>query len=172
MLKMKKEITREALKYHNVVTSVEMFVPASGMEQIADNLVLVKEPCGPFVHKNLGVICIITPDKTGKFGMVIKDQFFDQLPKFVQEFTLSHEIGHFENGHHLNGQKNKLPNFMRTFGVSNQMEFEADEYAARKIGRNKCIEALRWICENTDLPMATKWEMHHRISHLKKNHAR
>lgn len=170
MLKMKKEITREALKYQNVVTSVEMFVPASGMEQIADNLVLVKEPCGLFVHKNLGAICIITPDKTGKIGVIIKDQFFDLLPKFVQEFTMTHEIGHFENGHHLNGQKNKLPNFMRTFGISNQMEFEADEYAARKIGRNHCIKALEWIQKNTDLPMATKLEMRQRISHLKKNH--
>lgn len=171
MLKMKKEITRESLKYQNVVTSVEMFVPASSMEQIADNLVLVKEPCGPFVHRNLGAICIITPDKTGKIGIIIKDQFFDQLPKFVQDFTMMHEIGHFKNGHHLNGTKNRLPNFMRTFGISNQMEFEADKYAARKVGKTRCIEALKWIQKNTDLPMATKLEIRQRISHLKKNHA-
>lgn len=168
MLKMKKEITREALRYQNVITSVEMFVPASGMEWLDDNLVLVKDPCGPFVHKNLGVICIIAPDKTGKIGMIIKDQFFDLLPKFVQEFMMTHEIGHFENGHHLNGQKNKLPNLMRTFGVSNQMEFEADEFAARKIGRNRCIKALEWIRKNTDLPITTKLEMRQRISNLKK----
>lgn len=125
MLRMKKTIKKEALEYQGIVTPVEMLVPVYKMEQVEENLVLVKEPCGPFVHKNFGVICMIAQDTTGKFGMIIKDQFFDELPKFVQEFVMQHEIGHFKNGHHLRGEKNKLPNFIRMFGITNGMEFAA-----------------------------------------------
>lgn len=168
MLKMKKVIKKEALKYQGIPTSVEMFVPGYKMEQLEENLILVKEPCGPFVHKNFGAICMLAPDATGKLGMIIKDQFFDELPKFVQEFFMHHEIGHFKNGHHLRGEKNKTPNLIRTFGISNGMEFSADEYAAKQVGRKKSVAALKWMCENTDLPMSSKWEMRQRISHLKK----
>ena len=170
MIKMKKIINKEALEYRSVPTFVEMFVPGYKMEQIEENLLLVKEPCGPFVHKNFGAVCMLTPDATGKLGMIIKDQFFDELPKFVQDFMIQHEIGHFKNKHHLRGDKNKIPNIIRTFGMTNKMEIKADEYAVRKVGREKSIAALQWMCKNTDLPFLSKWEMRQRISHLKKKH--
>lgn len=168
MLRMKKIIKKEAMEYQGIITSVEMFVPGYDMEQVEENLFIVKKPCGPFVHKNLGAVMMLALDATGKNGIIIKDQFFDQLPRFVQEFMINHEIGHFKNGHHLRGNKNKIPNIIRTFGVTNVLEIKADAYAAMKIGRNKCIAALEWLCENTDLPMSSKWEMRQRISHLKK----
>lgn len=173
MIKMKRIIKKEALEYRSVPTFVEMFIPARIIEVLDTNLIFVKEQCGPFVHKNLGVICMLTVDKTGKIGVIVKDQFFDELPKFAQDFMIQHEIGHFKNGHMLEEERNKLhiANFMRLFGMASKVEFAADEYAAKQIGRNKSVSALKWMCKNTDLPLLSKWEMRQRISHLKKNHA-
>lgn len=169
MLKMKKEAVREMIEYRNIPTSVEIFI--GDVTKMDDDLYLVNKPCGPFVHKNNGAIASVALATDMKSGLIIKDQFFDKVPKFVQRFVIYHEIGHYKNGDINPGNKHNLDKakILRSFGISNEMEFKADEFAAKHIGVRTCINALIWQMKETDLGLISKIEMKQRISRLMKS---
>lgn len=169
MLKIKKEVVREMIEYRNIPTYVEMFVGST--TKMEDGLWLVDKPCGPFVHKIGGVIAALAIGRDMKTGLIIKDQFFDKVPEFVQRFILYHEIGHFKNGDvNIDNKKNlKIKNALRSFGISNDMEFNADAFAAKHLGKQTCVNALVWLMHETDLGLISKIEMKQRISRLMKS---
>lgn len=169
MLKMKKEAVKEMLGYQNIPTSVEFF--AGKVTEMDDGLYLVDKPCGPFVHKSGGVIACVAIATDMKTGLIVKDQFFNRVPNFVQRFVLYHEIGHYKNGDiRIENKKNmKRKNALRSLGISNDMEFKADAFAAKHLGKNTCIKALAWMMKETDLGLASKIDMKQRISRLMKS---
>ena len=169
MLKIKKEAIREMIEYKNIPTSVEIFV--GSVTKMDDDLYLVDKPCGPFVHKSGGAIAVVDLGKDMKTGLIIKDQFFDKVPKFVQRFIVYHEMGHFKNGDVSAGNKKnlKIKNALRSFGISNDMEFNADAFAANHLGKRTCVNALIWLMRETDLGFVSKIDMKQRISKLMKS---
>ena len=169
MLKMKKEAVKEMIEYQNFPTPVEFSVGKT--TEIEDGLYIVDKPCGPYVHKSGGIIAVASLAKDMETVLIIKDQFFDKVPNFVQRFVLYHEIGHYKNGDvKIENKKNaKKKNILRSLGISNDMEFKADAFAAEHIGKMTCINALTWMMKETDIGFTSKMDMKQRISKLMKS---
>ena len=74
---------------------------------------------------------------------LIKDSLFDELSITTQEFIIQHELGHFN----LHQDILLNPNF-GTKRYDN-IEFEADEYAMNKVGKEIAINALKELLDLT-----------------------
>ena len=80
--------------------------------------------------------------------VIVHDKLFDEAPEYVQRFFIQHEIGHIKCGHLENGKRRgqtKINYIYRIFH-SDFTEFEADWYAARKVGLD-AVRAIKWVIE-------------------------
>jgi hypothetical protein len=120
-----------------------------------DNSLFIKpeeiQPGGYVLRQNTGLLVRqkinIAGCKTVKIGFrtvpyIITDSLFNTMSKETQEFIINHELGHFYC------HKNLLDN---GFERNDEMEFEADEYSANKIGVDNAIKALYEIKETLDI---------------------
>ena len=101
--------------------------------------------------------------------LVLHDSGFKKLPENVQNFLMLHEVGHALKGHidDMDAQEAKKIMIKRAFGMIQQMEVEADAYAALVIGVDEAKEAIRFLIKNTNLPFNSKIELKRRYKRLK-----
>lgn len=68
------------------------------------------------------------------------DELYNQLSKESQQFVIYHELGHFNLHKDI---------FLNAKGLvrNDKIEFEADEYAMNKVGKENAIKALRELQE-------------------------
>jgi len=97
------------------------------------------------------------------------DRFLSNMPDYVKAAMISHEIGHINSGHIDNYSTNqaKKDAIRRTLFNVPIMEYEADDYASRKIGTDILIKGYEWVRRNTDISYVAKTEFKKRIERLK-----
>lgn len=96
--------------------------------------------------------------------VIMHDEAFELLPKFVQKFLLYHEIGHVVNDDiNISEEESKRLIVKRAFGVLPKMEVKADAYAASVVGVDSARKALQFLIDKTDIPMISKIECRRRI---------
>ena len=101
-------------------------------------------------YEELGVhmynLCytIVTQDMFDKKKFYIAyDQKYVELSPSSQKFLLFHEIGHIVNGDfEKKYQTIHNKNILRTFGISNKMEFNADKFAVKRVGKKVALNCL------------------------------
>lgn len=78
---------------------------------------------------------------------IVVDKHFYKLSASAKKFIIWHEIGHIMNND-LETDTSKVlrSNILRTFGISNKMEFNADWYATIRAGLNK-KQAVKCLLE-------------------------
>lgn len=104
---------------------------------------------------------------------IITDLFYDELSKAAKKYILTHEEGHMIYGH--NGTDEDAIKAVASGAEPNlngrkiEHEYQADEYAARKIGKRATLKAMR---EFGALMKKNAWtefddqELINRIEHL------
>lgn len=95
------------------------------------------------------------------FHVVLTDTSFENLPNFVQQFLIHHEVGHALNGD-LNGMTEISSTMLlikRAFGFLPEMEVKADAYAAKINGIEETKKAIKFLICNTNVPLRTKIEL-------------
>lgn len=73
---------------------------------------------------------------------IIMDNDFEELSDNTKRFIIAHELGHYN--HHISKITN--PNYVRDIND----EFEADEYAASKVGFQSAVFALEELQDKLD----------------------
>lgn len=153
------------------------FFYQENMEEIDDGIFIYKSPVDDYMHP-MGIVgAAATKIKfktiTGKeivCNTIVHDSAFEKLPKYVQRFLVSHEIGHIVNGDIDNLTEKESTNLIikRVLGILPTMEICADSYAASIIGTGNAKESLKWLIRNTDLPIISKIELFRRCRRLSK----
>lgn len=72
------------------------------------------------------------------------DKHFVELSPDSQKFLIYHEIGHIENGDfniNDNSAINKM-NIDRMFGITNEIEYKADQFAVNKTSKKIALKCL------------------------------
>lgn len=85
----------------------------------------------------IAMMCVV-PEKDSYVPMIVVDDYFRFLSNNTKQFTLLHELGHY------NKQLDVLVNGTDEYR-NMDLEFEADEYAVSILGKEKSIEALKEI---------------------------
>lgn len=85
----------------------------------------------------IAMMCVV-PEEDSYVPMIIVDDYFRFLSNNTKQFTLLHELGHY------NKQLDVLVNGTDEYR-NMDLEFEADEYAMSILGKEKSIEALKEI---------------------------
>ena len=101
-------------------------------------------------YEELGVhmynLCytVVTQDMFNKNVFYIAyDQKYVELSPNSQKFLLFHEIGHIVNGDfEKKYQTIHNKNILRTLGISNKMEFNADKFAVKRVGKKAALNGL------------------------------
>lgn len=71
------------------------------------------------------------------------DQKFVELSPSSQKFLLFHEIGHILNEDFEKKNETIIDkNTLRSFGISNKMEFNADKFAVKRVGKKAALKCL------------------------------
>lgn len=104
---------------------------------------------GTFEELNVpkGHLCYtaVTQDIINKdIYYIAYDKYFTKLSPTSQKFLIYHEIGHIENG---DFEINNIPdinkmNLYRIFGITNKVEFKADEFAINKTGKKAALKCF------------------------------
>ena len=93
---------------------------------------------GTFEELNVpkGHLCYtaVTQDLINKdIYYIAYDRYFTKLSPTSQKFLIYHELGHIENGDfEINIPDINKMNLYRIFGITNKVEFKADEFAINK----------------------------------------
>ena len=134
------------------VESIKMIQNASlfayPSEQIEDVDVIVDNG---FVRKTGCMIGISFKDT---FSGINKIAIEENLPSYVKEFVLNHELGHIRLGHVdaavRENQQQALYVIKRSLSRTiDSRELEADRFAYERVGRETSLKALMWMYEKT-----------------------
>jgi len=140
------------------------------MQDIDTNVFIYEDFCDEFMYKNGFIFSAAVPviGNVKNAGLILTDTNFSQLENNVQQFILYHEIGHIKLKH-LNTVKDitKKLVFMRSFGFTPKMEYDADEYAVSILGVNFVKQALLQLSKYNKLSFISKIEFLKRYIHLK-----
>ena len=85
----------------------------------------------------IAMMCVV-PEEDSYVPMIVVDDYFRFLTPNTKQFTLLHELGHY------NKQLDILVNGTDEYR-NIELEFEADEYAMSILGKEKSIAALKEI---------------------------
>lgn len=162
-IKLKRKVFKDFIMYMNIITRYELYIAPHLLKEIDKNVYMVKDPSNEYVHKNGACFAVCTYDKYNENKYIIIDEFFNQLPKTVQNFVIYHEIGHITNNHTYE----KIGFIKRSFGLLTKNECEADDHAANMIGISNTIKSLYYIVKYTDLGFTSKVEIMKRIRRLR-----
>lgn len=114
--------------------------------------------------------CLFTctlKDITGK-PWIVHDTYFTEIPEMVKKFLIAHEIGHIVNGDLERGEKEiKKFNNERYSKKGSELEFKADEYAAKIIGHKNVLKCLKFLKKNTSFLVMSRRDTNNRIKHIK-----
>ena len=85
-----------------------------------------------------------------KVFYIAYDQKFVELSPMSQKFLIFHEIGHIVNGDFDKDLETILnKNTLRSFGVSNKFEFNADKFAVKRTSKKVALKCLfEMKCKN------------------------
>ena len=129
------------------------------------------EKASEYLHAKGICLAAVVSAKT-MFGetlqIVMCNNIAFELPEYVQEFLIQHEIGHAVNGD-LNMTPLESCKLMikRTLGFLPEMELKADAYAAKVNGIESTKNAIKFLILDTNLPFISKLEL---IRRYKKVH--
>lgn len=131
-----------AVKTIEIVSTNRRFANQSAMELYGYE---VSRDTGLMKQFNMKLASAMT-FTDGSKKIVVDDSFFD-MPVYVQKAILAHEEGHIVLNHFddidlLNKAKRSL---VSATGHVQQVELDADLYAAKKVGKQDMINALSYL---------------------------
>lgn len=104
-----------------------------------------------FVEYNNALFCVTLKDSNHKNRYyVIADNNFKKLSSAAKRFLVFHELGHIVNGdlEPKNFIKCTIYSFIRSFfGIGNKMEYKADNYAVRHVGKISALNSMKELID-------------------------
>lgn len=117
------------------------------------------------VNMQYSMYCMTCKDILNPYMFyIVVDKHFYKLSTIAKKFIIWHEVGHIMNND-LNTDTSKVlrSNILRTFGVSNKMEFNADWYATIHAGLNKKQAAKCLLEMKLKSPLTSGLELLQRV---------
>lgn len=104
-----------------------------------------------FVEYNDALFCVSLKDSNHKNRYyIIADNNFKKLTPVAKRFLVFHELGHVVNGdlELKNFFKCAIYSFIRSFfGIGNKMEYKADNYAVRNVGKISALNSMKELID-------------------------
>lgn len=99
---------------------------------------------------NLCFTVVYQDEFNPKLFYIAFDQKFIELSPTSQKFLLFHEMGHIKNNDFdIDQKKLEKQNILRSFGISNRIEFKADKFAVEIVGKKAALKCLiEMKCKN------------------------
>lgn len=164
----------------NVVNKEEMKISlinipplfyADKLVDLGNNVYFYNEPLDEYLHNSGMILCaaIKVTFTDGVRNVIIHDSALSKLPKAVQETFINHEVGHFMNGdlENVTAADSMKMIIKRVFGLTPQMEYNADAYAASVVGVSKVKSTFAFMINRTNIPFNTKIELIKRYHKIK-----
>ena len=136
---------------------------------------IYKKECSSFVHRSGSLMAhVVVADEKDTY-IIYTDNIFSELPIDYQQAFVEHEIGHIISGYFSrlisrikDAYKEGGERYAKEVMVERQSEEEtiADKYAAKKVGLETMIGALRYFVENYDVAKDSSDEIMMRIKEL------
>lgn len=142
---------------------------ADKMIEMEEGIYLYNEPMDYFLHSKNIILCASTIVDFGDFkrNVIVYDTAFNELPKYVRDTCIYHEIGRIKNNdHNLNAKECRKLVIKRMIGILPKMEINADKYAASVLGTFKVKNALSFMINKTNIPLTTRVELARRYHKL------
>ena len=123
------------------------------------------EKASEYLHgKGIFLAAVVTAQTLfgNNYHVVLCDEATFELPKFVQEFLIQHEVGHAVNGD-LEQVKTSIKSYelilKRALGFLPEMEIKADAFAVKINGIEDTKKAIKFLIHETNLPFNSKLEL-------------
>ena len=136
---------------------------------------IYKKDCSSFVHRSGSLMAhVVVADEKDTY-IIYTDNIFSELPIDYQQAFVEHEIGHIISGYFSrlisrikDAYEKGGERYAKEVMVERQSEEEtiADKYAAKKVGLEIMVGALRYFVENYDVAKDSSDEIMIRIKEL------
>lgn len=147
----------QAVKSGTNITNIVKYVCLSSGKEIAvlhdTNLV--------YAH---GMLCACTMKNRFGYDIIVVDGVFMTFNENVQNALIHHELAHIEMKHSEN--INKVKYMLTNLFTVPKIEYEADEYAAKIVGLDNMVDALKCLMDTYYL---NDYVIKKRIKYLEKS---